>query len=273
MSSMFSGVSWLKNWCRWDGAIGIASVILVGMVAGLTVGASGCTDTMEAKQGALGEFCNGADVECRSGMVCSDNVCIRQNRSGAACRTVCDTFERCQVGESNCFSNCAASLSNWRREAVRAYAGCYEDVEESECELVRDFGDGAQNYCVSEIPQLETRLPTCSDLETKGRTCLSNTPGVTVGEYSQQFTQLDGECRLAAKTYSLDAWNDFLGSGCQAALSGEGNDECGQLFRCVNEEFDIGRTEAEADPQQGEEPFPPFPTSRPATDDSDESGE
>jgi hypothetical protein len=197
-------------------------------------------------------------------MICSNNVCVRQNGSGAGCRTVCNTFEQCQVGETDCFANCATSLENWRREAVEAYAACYDDVSEAECSSVRQFEDGPQNYCVSALPQVADRVQTCNNFDDKSRLCLSS-GGFAVSEYQKQLQQLAGECRLSAKTLSFDAWNDILLDGCQVGLD---DNECGPLFRCINGNFDIGRTDAETEP--GEQPFPPFPTSLDDNDMSDD---
>ena len=207
--------------------------------------ASGCTASENTKRGGPGEFCNGSDSECRTGLVCERGVCAYPNQRHQVCQNICDRFEQCQAnlgscsdrnGSGNglevCYQDCLETLDRWGRDQVMSYQRCYR--QDLSCSEIRS-SQCPQNICYQRLELDESRVETCDQMEGSIERCYESAGA----DPSEKIDVFDDACQRRARTASDSDWNSF--SSCQEAFTQNG--DCTSLFECFNTELPLGPDE------------------------------
>lgn len=71
-----------------------------------------CAD-LDVRRGAVGENCEGADTDCRDGLVCNAGECALSDTEVLTCDQVCSRFAECGGREDGCESDCRATVQDW----------------------------------------------------------------------------------------------------------------------------------------------------------------
>lgn len=220
-----------------------ALAALVGILA--LIALTACQAPLETKRGAVGEFCNGSDTECRQGLQCDNGICNSPNNSPEVCQDICDKFEACDAAVSECYENCLATLSPWAKEVTETYRSCY--VNDVSCAEIQD-SQRPQNICYTRLELPEARKSRCDSLESTARRCLAGFEE----EYGEQLEDFTSACRRSARTISDEDWSDT-----DKCVEWANDRQCSQLFQCINDNFQLQEN---------------FPTSRPSSGGSGGSG-
>ena len=193
------------------------------LVAVASLGLSACQAAMETKKGALGEFCNNRDTDCREGLVCDNGVCGLPNQAiSDACQQVCGKLDTCGVQELNCMNDCRAEIQNWGESVVEAFAECV--VNDLSCQEVGDSANSAAQTCYNRLPLDEQRRDRCRTLVEEVQSCQPNTE-------TQHF---QSQCIYMARTTSDEVWG-ATDECAQAAEFGT----CAETTECINTVFDL----------------------------------
>lgn len=197
------------------------SFALIAMVA-FALASVACQAPESVMLGAQGEFCNGTDADCQSGLRCHHNVCSTSDgASGDDCTTICERLDDCDASLSNCVNACQNEITNWRTEIIDAFRTCFTD--DFSCEDLRAEDDPAQ-ACYNELPALPAeREQRCSDFHTAANNC---------GAEEDGLTDLRNACRKAARTLNEETWS--FSDACVERLA---DNVCPDIADCLNEVY------------------------------------
>ncbi len=137
---------------------------IILLVMGLAL--VGCHADDEVKQGVQGEFCDGADSDCRQGYVCDRGYCRLLSIDGTDCRSMCARIASCGVVDEGCIDDCQATVAGdcgsslpcpWSDNAVNQFGDCI--VNTLTCDQI-EAGDGPQ-LCYQELDLSAERKAIC----------------------------------------------------------------------------------------------------------------
>lgn len=215
----------------WTAAFVILLVVLI----------AGCQAPMEDKKGSPGEFCNGKDTQCRTGLVCAQGVCQSLNNSNEVCESVCGRFEQCEAPMNNCYNNCVATLKTWSKEVTETYRTCYE--EDVSCQEIQNSG-APQNICYSRLELKDERLERCKTLRDTAKACLQG-----AGDFESLHSDFFDKCRRKGRTVSDERWAKAT-KDCEDFATGS-RTECGNMFACINGNFPLKKDYPTSKPGSG----------------------
>ncbi|RAL22164.1 hypothetical protein DL240_09930 [Lujinxingia litoralis] len=192
------------------------------VVLSLNVLACRADDTI--KQGNDGEFCNGADDDCRAPLVCEDFVCRSPlGVEGLDCRTMCEKLETCEAAESDCRPRCENTIRQWSLDAVEQFGRCI--VEDLTCEEAREADAPQTCYVRLDLP-LDRQMRCDAFIDAHGE-CLP-------GESTEPLRQA---CYRMARTRSDVFWE--YSDACAERIE-EG--VCEDITACLDQVFELGDT-------------------------------
>lgn len=193
----------------------VAVLLMVGVIA------TGCTAPEEVLQGAQGEYCNGADDDCRSPLRCRDYVCTAMG-SAESCVSVCNRLDECGAQVNRCTDACLDATDQWGTEPLEHFVTCFE--EDLSCEQLVETDEPYQT-CYNELPLSDERAQRCTDFVDAARDC---------GGDSDRVDAFGKECRIMARTRSEEVWS-------QSDACAERVDDgvCPDIYECFNETFDL----------------------------------
>ena len=197
-------------------------------LVGFAVALAGCQAPLETKRGAIGDFCNGEDMECRQGLLCQEGTCDTINNSPEACTQVCDIVGTCGARLSGCREGCIDALKFWKTSVINEYKRCY--VDDISCQQIQADSE-PQRLCYDQLPPApQARVDRCNSLQTTGEQCL----GGASGDYADSFNEFSGNCQLQARTRADQIW-----ARSDECVESADAGNCGQLFGCINRVFNI----------------------------------
>lgn len=192
------------------------------LLAVASLGLVACQAALDTKRGALGEFCNNRDSDCREGLICEEGVCVTANPVITdSCTQVCNRVDTCGVTEPNCIADCQQEIQNWGDGVVENFADCI--VNDLTCEEIGRTASNAAQLCYDRLPLDEERVDSCRDLVTEIENC---NPGASTNRFRS-------DCVYLARTAGEQTWTDATG-GCLDALE---FGTCGEVTDCVNTVF------------------------------------
>lgn len=191
--------------------------------------AQGCQAATEIKAGGEGEFCTGADVDCREGFVCVAGTCRGQGGGSGqySCTTICNRLAECSTNEDSCVSSCEATFRGrcagtpcpWSTQAIDSFGKCI--VDDLTCEEAR--AADAPDTCFGRIPLDSNRENRCDAFVAAANRCgASNTQTLRNG------------CVLLAKTATEASWNRT-----DACVERIAAGDCGGTGTCFNSVFGL----------------------------------
>ncbi len=187
----------------------------------------GCQAATEVKSGGEGEFCTGADIDCREGFVCVANTCRGQGGSSEySCSSICERLDFCATGEQDCVSSCIATFNGqctgtacpWSSDARQAFGKCI--VDDLSCDEARENGP---DLCFGRLLILEDRKERCDAFVAAANRCGAN-----------RTDGLESGCELLGKTATQDSWNRT-----DACVDRIAADDCGGTETCFNDVFNL----------------------------------
>jgi hypothetical protein len=203
--------------------------LLLMILAVASLGLAACQAAMETKQGALGEFCNNRDSDCRPGHVCQSGVCVVANQLiSDACQQVCERISNCGVTEPNCISDCQNELGgdqvegNWGDEAIHTWSDCV--VNDLSCAEIGNTANDAAQICYDRLPLEEERVERCRTFLNEGRACSAGAGP----------TGFQSECIYRARTHDDERWSET--DPCLEAIE---FGDCSQITDCLNTTFSL----------------------------------
>jgi hypothetical protein len=137
---------------------------MILLVMGLAL--VGCRADDEVKQGVQGEFCEGADSDCRQGYICDRGYCRLLSIDGTDCRSMCARIASCGVVDEGCVDDCQSTIAGdcgsvlpcaWSDNAVDAFGNCI--VNTLTCDEI-GAGEGPQ-LCYQELDLPTDRKGNC----------------------------------------------------------------------------------------------------------------
>lgn len=207
----------------------LSSLFVVLVVAGGIVALGACQAPFEDKKGGIGEFCNGVDDQCRTGLVCQEGVCTSLNNAPSVCETVCAKFDECDATVSGCQRACLQTLRKWSPETTETYENCYEEVS---CIDIQEREKRPWNVCYEELDLRDSRRQRCDQLEGASETCLSEFSE----DYSDEIDSFQTACRRKGRTESEERWSET--DEC-VEFAEQSPIQCGKMFRCINDSFSL----------------------------------
>ena len=204
--------------------------LLIALSLGASLVAMGCKDDLEAKSGAVGEFCF-IDDDCRQPLVCNNGSCQDLGTVETdECDAACDHIESCNVQEANCVANCEQTVLYWRAEAIDVFTGC---LAAQTCEaLGSETWQAVRQGCYSMIPLDETREDTCYRFQAQAGECAADSS-------TDAITQMTKNCLKIARTrpetnadVPLQAWSNV--TSCIDAVE---VGVCSEIVNCLNDVF------------------------------------
>jgi hypothetical protein len=196
------------------------SLVLM-IVAVISLGLVACQAAMETKQGALGEFCNNRDSDCREGLVCNDGVCVTANPAITdGCDRVCAKVDECGLDDPNCLRDCQKEIENWGEGVIETFSDCIAD--DLSCDEMGGSTNAAAQTCYDRLPLDETRVDRCVDFVREVQDCRPNA----------DTTAFAGECRYRARTASDERWS--RSDDCLDAIE---FGTCTDTLECINSVF------------------------------------
>ncbi len=198
--------------------------IFLMILAVASLGLAACQAAMKTKQGALGEFCNNRDSDCRPGMICQDSVCVLANpQITDACQQVCDKINNCALAErTNCINDCTNEIENWGDSVINTFSQCV--VSDLTCSELGSTANDAAQTCYDRLPLDEQRVQRCRDFVNQIESCRPNA----------DTSSFQSDCIYRARTASADTWSK-TDQCADAAQFGD----CEQTVSCVNDVFQI----------------------------------
>ena len=190
-------------------------VLALGLLLSLALSsATGCRADDEIKRGALGEYCNGRDTDCRVGLFCEEGRC--QATGDDICGAVCEKLDdACAVETTNCRATCGLTIEGWSERAQDAFATCIGELTCAEA------ADDAPNLCYNRIAIPEGRTERCDDLASAARSCSD----------AETADRIRRGCYAFARVRSESEWTAV---GCDEALEAG---MCAALGACLDDAF------------------------------------
>ncbi len=188
----------------------------------------GCQAASEVKAGGEGEFCSGADIDCRVGYICQDNACRGQEGTTPeySCSAICSRLDACGTQEPDCLDSCKATFDGqcsgtacpWNTEAKTAFGKCI--VDDLDCEEARQNGP---DICYGRLPIESNREARCDAFVAAANRCGAN-----------QTNTLNTGCTLLAKTATDTSW-----ARTDACIDRIAADDCNSAADCFNTVFNL----------------------------------
>ena len=200
--------------------------------AALALGTAGCKDEIEAKQGAVDEFCAGsADNVCREGLACKDNYCQRLGvMETDQCEMSCDHILSCNADELNCVSNCETTVEYWRADAIDTFTGC---LTEQPCDSVGGVDwESVRQACYQKIPLDEVREDTCYRFQASAGECSDADDQTAITQMTKNCLQLARTRPETNPEIPRQSWRNV--DSCTGAID---TGVCGEIVNCLNEVF------------------------------------
>lgn len=194
----------------------LLSLALILALALLAV--SGCRAGDEIKRGAIGEYCNERDADCRVGLVCESSRC--KATGDDVCGAVCEKLDgECAVESNDCLTTCGLTIRAWSERATDAFAEC---IGELSCD---EAANDAPNLCYNRIEVPQGRDERCEAFTDAARICTDSDTDSTdrVRRSCYAFARVRGEAEWQA-------------ADCAEALS---SGSCSALDLCLNDSFSI----------------------------------
>ena len=179
-----------------------------------------CRAEDEVRRGGAGEFCNGRDDDCRSGLYCEVGICTALGRQTTySCDDICRRLSECGATEAGCASDCRITIDDWAFRAKEEFGVCL--VEELSCDEAR--ADFAPQTCYSMIEVPIERRTRCDAFVDTARTCGADLDTLEV--------LLEG-CVAVARVSPASRWEST--DRCERAVE---TGICSGIARCLNDEL------------------------------------
>jgi hypothetical protein len=199
------------------GWLALAMILLAACALGLAA----CSASTETKQGALGEFCNNRDTDCREGLICSNSVCILADPTVSdACRQSCNKISACGLDDLNCLNECAETLETWSDSVIDQFASCV--VNDLSCSQLGDSDNDAAQICYDRLPLDEERLNRCREFKASALACNPD----------EDTAEFETRCLRMARTVDDARWAEHT-DACA------GLDACSPKIDCLNDVFQL----------------------------------
>jgi len=173
-----------------------------------------CRAPDEVRRGAVGEWCNGSDDDCRLGLVCERGVCADPGGGPRySCAEICEHLTSCEAGSETCVDDCKITIEDWAERAVSDFGICL--VEDLSCADAR--ADFAPQTCYERIPIPEDRATSCAAFVEAAKDC-------------NAAQTVRNNCRQLARVGRQDAW-DEASAACQQAVDAS---DCDGIRTCAD---------------------------------------
>lgn len=174
------------------------------------------------RQGEVGELCNGAEDDCRPGLVCAQRICAEPGPPPTYdCGDICARLQSCDVALPACEADCRITTSDWIMRAREDFGVCL--VEQLTCdEAAASF---APQTCYSRIEIPADRWAVCTALAEAALGCA--TPR------AEAERVLEG-CAAIARVGTDEAWAGPL--RCDNLIE---TGVCGELATCFSRELQL----------------------------------
>ncbi len=197
--------------------------LLIGLFILLSASAllnTACGAEDETRRGGLGEFCNGRDDDCQTGLACLDGVCDEFGpKPTYSCEEMCARLDECGAGQSGCVPDCRATTSTWSLAARNAFSECF--VEDITC--MEALVDDVPQLCYSQLPLSDDRKQRCDTFVSTASNC-----GATDAERDDVFQS----CYELARTGTDSDW-----AGTDRCVNALDVGICSGIGTCFNDEL------------------------------------
>lgn len=180
----------------------------------------GCRPEDEILQGDIGEFCNGADSDCRAGLACVQGVCDTPGPQALySCDEICTRLASCDAQEGECVGNCRATIREWGLRAKNEFGACL--VEDISCEEAQ-AAESVPQLCYSRIEIPAERAAVCESLIETIRGC---DPSADLNPFARS-------CNALARTSPETVWSET-----DRCVSAQMTGICSGIATCINDVF------------------------------------
>lgn len=181
-----------------------------------------CTADDEVQRGDVGEFCNGRDSDCRTGLVCDNSVCVEPGPQPIYdCADICSRLAECEAREGTCQSDCRISTTDWELRARNEFGVCM--VEDLTC--AEALANDPPQLCYSRIEVPTARRARCDSFVDFAREC---------GAPTSTLEQVLEGCVAVARVSREVRWDDT--AQCASQLE---TGICSQVATCFNEVLEL----------------------------------
>lgn len=189
------------------------------MVVALSLTA--CRADDETRRGEVGEDCNGAAEDCRSGLTCEDGLCAdNTGNTEFSCGDFCAGIANCGGSDASCVPDCRITISDWSFDAQDSFTRCgagFMCVDTASVEAIAQV-------CYTLILIPPDRQDRCEQFNNVAAQCAQG----------QDVTALASACNALARVGTEENW--AATDRCAAALNAN---VCSGIATCFNEVFQL----------------------------------